>query len=159
MVKCRRGVAGARYAWARPRPPALEVKNPTQAEGLEKYKEMSILGLLCLLCALVAGLFLVLYGLQRRDLKSLELLSRLCHHGPLSIARLSEGSQITRQGVTKHLQALADAGLVRGTREGRERIWELEPERIEDAQHCLAQISEQWDSAILRLQDFLSKNP
>jgi diguanylate cyclase (GGDEF)-like protein/PAS domain S-box-containing protein len=37
---------------------------------------MSILGLLCLLCALVAGLFLVLYGLQRRDLKSLELLSR-----------------------------------------------------------------------------------
>src|SRR4029077_3734905 len=76
MVKCRRGVAGARYAWARPRPPALEVKNPTQAEGLEKYKEMSILGLLCLLCALVAGLFLVLYGLQRRDLKSLELLSR-----------------------------------------------------------------------------------
>jgi diguanylate cyclase (GGDEF)-like protein/PAS domain S-box-containing protein len=37
---------------------------------------MSILGLLCLLCALVAGLFLVLYALQRRDLKSLEQLSR-----------------------------------------------------------------------------------
>ena len=37
---------------------------------------MSFLGLLCLLCALVAGLFLVLYGLQRRDLKSLEQLSR-----------------------------------------------------------------------------------
>ncbi len=37
---------------------------------------MSFLGLLCLLCALVAGLFLVLYGLQRRDLKSVEELSR-----------------------------------------------------------------------------------
>jgi diguanylate cyclase (GGDEF)-like protein/PAS domain S-box-containing protein len=37
---------------------------------------MSFLGLLCLLCALVAGLLLVLYGLQRRDLKSVEQLSR-----------------------------------------------------------------------------------
>ena len=37
---------------------------------------MSILGLLCLLCALVAGLLLLLYGLQRRDLKSFEQLSR-----------------------------------------------------------------------------------
>ncbi|HYK99808.1 MAG TPA: EAL domain-containing protein [Steroidobacteraceae bacterium] len=37
---------------------------------------MSFLGLLCLLCALVAALLLVLYGLQRRDLKSVEQLSR-----------------------------------------------------------------------------------
>jgi len=37
---------------------------------------MSILGLLCLLFALIAALFLVLYGLQRRDLKSLEQLSQ-----------------------------------------------------------------------------------
>ena len=37
---------------------------------------MSILGLLCLLCALIAALFLVLYGLQRRDLKSVEQLSQ-----------------------------------------------------------------------------------
>src|SRR5215469_15924880 len=37
---------------------------------------MSILGLLCLLFALIAALLLVLYGLQRRDLKSVERLSR-----------------------------------------------------------------------------------
>jgi diguanylate cyclase (GGDEF)-like protein/PAS domain S-box-containing protein len=37
---------------------------------------MSILGLLCLFCALIAALFLVLYGLQRRDLKSVEQLSQ-----------------------------------------------------------------------------------
>src|SRR5215469_17719320 len=37
---------------------------------------MSILGLLCLFFALIAALFLVLYGLQRRDLKSLEQLSQ-----------------------------------------------------------------------------------
>ena len=37
---------------------------------------MSILGLLCLFFALIAALFLVLYGLARRDLKSLEQLSQ-----------------------------------------------------------------------------------
>ena len=37
---------------------------------------MSILGLLCLFFALIAALFLVLYGLQRRDLKSLGQLSQ-----------------------------------------------------------------------------------
>src|ERR1700751_325901 len=37
---------------------------------------MSILGLLCLFFALIAALFLVLYGLQRRDLKSVERLSQ-----------------------------------------------------------------------------------
>ncbi len=37
---------------------------------------MSILGLLCLLFALIAALFLVLYGLQRRDLKTVEQLSQ-----------------------------------------------------------------------------------
>jgi len=37
---------------------------------------MSIVGLLCLLFALIAALFLLLYGLQRRDLKSVEQLSQ-----------------------------------------------------------------------------------
>ncbi|HLJ37958.1 MAG TPA: EAL domain-containing protein [Steroidobacteraceae bacterium] len=37
---------------------------------------MSIVGLLCLLFALIAALLLVLYGLQRRDLKSVEKLSQ-----------------------------------------------------------------------------------
>jgi len=54
----------------------------------------------------------------------------LVHDGPLSIARLSEGTAITRQGITKHLHALADAGLVKGSQQGRERIWELEPRRL-----------------------------
>jgi diguanylate cyclase (GGDEF)-like protein/PAS domain S-box-containing protein len=44
-------------------------------KGLEVF-QMSILGLLCLFCALIAALFLVLYGLQRRDLKSVEQLSQ-----------------------------------------------------------------------------------
>jgi DNA-binding transcriptional ArsR family regulator len=56
------------------------------------------------------------------DESRLRIVARLCAGGPLSIARLTEGSNITRQAVTKHLQALSNAGLVRSDRSGRERI-------------------------------------
>ena len=93
------------------------------------------------------------------DETRLKLVSRLCVEGPLSIARLSAGSDITRQAITKHLQALSDAGLVHGARSGRERIWQLEPRRLEKARHCLEQISEQWDAAIERLRGFVEREP
>jgi DNA-binding transcriptional ArsR family regulator len=89
------------------------------------------------------------------DATRLALVGRLCVEGPLSIARLSEGAGVTRQAVTKHLHALGDAGLVRHTRHGRERIWELEPKRLEKARRCLGQIADDWDAAIGRLKAFV----
>jgi DNA-binding transcriptional ArsR family regulator len=91
------------------------------------------------------------------DETRLRLVARLCVDGPLSIVRLSEEAAITRQAITKHLHALADAGVVRGTRHGRERIWELEPRSLERARRSLDQISEQWDAAIGRLKAFVEK--
>jgi DNA-binding transcriptional ArsR family regulator len=91
------------------------------------------------------------------DATRLRLVGRLSADGPLSIARLSEGAGVTRQAVTKHLQALGDAGLVRNTRRGRERIWELEPKRLERAQRFLGQIADEWDAAISRLKAFVEE--
>jgi len=54
--------------------------------------------------------------------------------------------------ITKHLHLLTDARLVRGSRQGRERVWELEPEPLEKARRCLDLISEQWDQALARLK-------
>jgi DNA-binding transcriptional ArsR family regulator len=86
------------------------------------------------------------------DEMRLLLVARLCQQGPLSIAKLTAGSDVTRQAVTKHLHVLADAGLVRGTRDGRESVWELEPRRLEEARRYLDLISKQWDSALRRLK-------
>jgi DNA-binding transcriptional ArsR family regulator len=89
----------------------------------------------------------------------LTLVSKLCREGPLSIARLSEGTSVTRQAITKHLHTLADAGVVSGTRSGRERIWEIETTRLEKARQCLERISDQWDAAIERLEAFVEEKP
>ncbi len=91
------------------------------------------------------------------DATRLAVVARLCADGPLSIARLSDGAQVTRQAITKHLHALAAAGLVRDSRRGRERIFELEPRRLEKARRCLDQVSEQWDEAIDRLKAFVDE--
>ena len=86
------------------------------------------------------------------DESRLQIVRKLCKGGPLSITQLTEGADISRQAVTKHLQALDRAGLVRSERQGRERIWRFEPKRIDEVRRYLAQISAQWDDALGRLK-------
>src|SRR5690242_19703469 len=74
------------------------------------------------------------------DQTRLALVDRLCVAGPLSIARLTEGTAVTRQAVTKHLRVLADAGLARGTRIGRDHVWEIDPNRLDETLRWLDQI-------------------
>ena len=93
------------------------------------------------------------------DPTRLRLVARLCAEGPLSITQLSEGAGVTRQAITKHLNSLADAGLARNRRNGRELIWELETRRLETARRCLDHISDQWEVAIGRLKAFVEKEP
>src|SRR5512138_887174 len=89
------------------------------------------------------------------DTTRLGLVSRLCTDGPLSITQLREGTDVTRQAITKHLLALADVGLVRDERRGRERLWALAPEPLDDARRYLDEISAHWDDAIERLRAFV----
>jgi DNA-binding transcriptional ArsR family regulator len=86
------------------------------------------------------------------DRTRLQVVTRLCRDGPMSIARLTDGSAVTRQAIAKHLRVLARAGLVRGHRRGRERHWELEPRRLEAARTYLDLVSTRWDDALERLR-------
>jgi DNA-binding transcriptional ArsR family regulator len=89
------------------------------------------------------------------DETRLRLLVRLSSGGPGSIVQLSQKSEVSRQAISKHLQVLSDAGLVRGNRRGRECIWELEPKRLADAHQYLDRISQKWDEALDRLKRFV----
>jgi DNA-binding transcriptional ArsR family regulator len=89
------------------------------------------------------------------DATRLRIVARLCDGGPLSIVRLTEDAQVSRQAITKHLRALEEAGLVRSGRAGRERIWKLETRRLHEARRYLDQISGQWDAALERLRAFV----
>ena len=86
------------------------------------------------------------------DETRLQLLSRLCHQGPLSIARLSEGVDMTRQAITKHLETLESSGLLEAKRDGRQRLYQFTPTRLQAARRYLEQVSAHWDDALERLR-------
>jgi DNA-binding transcriptional ArsR family regulator len=89
------------------------------------------------------------------DETRLRLINRLSSGGPGSITQLSSKSDVSRQAITKHLRVLADAGLVRSTRKGREQVWDLETKRLADAHEYLDKISKGWDEALDRLRSFV----
>jgi DNA-binding transcriptional ArsR family regulator len=89
------------------------------------------------------------------DETRLRVVARLCAAGPLSITRLTEGTCVSRQAVTKHLRVLAGAGLVRGARSGRESVWKLDPRRLAEARRLLDMISKEWDDTLGRLKAFV----
>ncbi|MEJ2449896.1 MAG: metalloregulator ArsR/SmtB family transcription factor [Gammaproteobacteria bacterium] len=89
------------------------------------------------------------------DPTRLKLVAVLCAGGALSIAQLTATTHISRQGVTKHLQMLAEAGVVRDTRQGRQRLWQLEPGQIEEAKRALEVIGQQWEAALGKLKAFV----
>ncbi len=86
------------------------------------------------------------------DVTRLELVSRLSDGKQYSIVQLTDGLGLTRQGVTKHLQVLKQAGIVSCKRVGRESRFTIRPDPIVKARDYLARASAQWDEAIERLR-------
>ena len=93
------------------------------------------------------------------DATRLRLIALLCAGGAASIAQLTAGTDVTRQAVTKHLQVLADAGLVRDIKLGRERFWEFDPLQLEEARSSLETIARQWDFALGKLKLAMESRP
>jgi DNA-binding transcriptional ArsR family regulator len=86
------------------------------------------------------------------DATRLSVLGRLADGRPQSIARLTAGTHLTRQAVTKHLRVLEGVRVVRSVRVGRESQFALLPKAIDDARDYLDCVSQQWDDALARLK-------
>ncbi|MES2612674.1 MAG: metalloregulator ArsR/SmtB family transcription factor [Pseudomonadota bacterium] len=107
--------------------------------------------------AALSGLAPVFFALG--DETRLRLVALLCAGGMFSIAQLTAHTAITRQAVTKHLQVLAHAGVVRDVKVGRERLWQLDPQQIAAARQSLEAMGRQWDGALLRLKQLVESPP
>lgn len=89
------------------------------------------------------------------DETRLRVVARLCEEGPLAIVRLTEGTELSRQAVTKHLHVLEDAGIVKSERDGRENVWKLQPRRLVETRRWLEVVSKGWDDTLTRLKTFV----
>jgi DNA-binding transcriptional ArsR family regulator len=68
----------------------------------------------------------------------------LLAEGERPVGRLAEPFDTTRPAISQHLRILLDAGLVSEHRHGRERRYQLQPERLREVQAWLRQYERFW---------------
>jgi DNA-binding transcriptional ArsR family regulator len=83
----------------------------------------------------------------------------LSEHGPGSATELAERLPVTRQAVSKHLAALAEAGLVEVAEvEGREKRFRLTPAPLAEAASWMASVGWEWDARLEALRRHVERS-
>lgn len=80
------------------------------------------------------------------------LLITLAEASPQTATQLAQEFGITRQGIAKHLDLLAEAGLVEAESVGREKRYQLTPEPLHDVTDWIEAIGAKWEERLLRLK-------
>ena len=75
----------------------------------------------------------------------------------MPITQVSEQFEISRQGVTKHLKTLEEAGLVQISSQGRERFCYADALPLKEVNKWLNGYAEFWDESMGNLESYLDK--
>ncbi len=73
----------------------------------------------------------------------------------LSITQISNQFEISRQGITKHIKTLEEAGLVYIDTQGRERFCNANPKELKEVNKWIQFYSQFWDDKLQGLGDYL----
>jgi DNA-binding transcriptional ArsR family regulator len=87
-----------------------------------------------------------------------QVVEMLAREPSVTATGLAAELPISRQAVSKHLAALGSAGLVRRHRSGRETLYELQPQPLEQASDWIAEVGAEWDDRLARLQRLLERD-
>lgn len=87
------------------------------------------------------------------------LLERLAAHGTATATVLAEELPVSRQAVVQHLAVLDAVGLVRGWREGRERRFEVRPERLSETARWMDGLAARWDHRLAAIKRLAETDP
>ena len=85
-----------------------------------------------------------------------QVLDLLVSHGEVSASWLAERVPFSRQAVSKHLVVLERSGLISRRKQGREVLYQVEAERLDQAARAMAELAARWDQrlgAIKRLAE------
>lgn len=86
------------------------------------------------------------------------IVARLCDDGPLPTIVLKQGTELSRQAITKHLRVLEQAGILRSDRMGRDRAWGIDGQALAMTSDTLARISALWDARLERLRALVERD-
>ncbi len=78
--------------------------------------------------------------------------------GEQSVSQLAARFTVTRPAISQHLKVLLDAGLVSEQRQGRERIYRLHPQPLQELDSWLEPYHRLWDVRLDRLENVLKRH-
>lgn len=92
-----------------------------------------------------------------------QLLTTLAENSPKTATQLKRelfpgDAEITRQGIMKHLNMLARAGLVKAKASGREKRYSFTPEPLDSVTEWITALSAKWDERLQRLKDLVEND-
>ena len=91
------------------------------------------------------------------DETRLALVVKLSDGRAHSISQLTRGTRLTRQAITKHLRVLEGAGMVHSVREGRESLFEFNPQPVIGLKEYIDLVSGEWDRALVGLKNLVER--
>jgi DNA-binding transcriptional ArsR family regulator len=80
------------------------------------------------------------------------VLDLLVSNGEASAWSLAEHVPFSRQAVSKHLVVLEEAGLVSRRKQGREVLYQVEVNRLDQASRAMADLAAQWDRRLTSIK-------
>ncbi|WP_087015337.1 helix-turn-helix transcriptional regulator [Leucobacter sp. 7(1)] len=78
---------------------------------------------------------------------------------PLSVGSLASSFEMSRPSVSEHLKVLKDAGLVSEERQGRERIYRVDPRTLRPVADWLSPYESFWRESLKDLREHLDTDP
>jgi DNA-binding transcriptional ArsR family regulator len=85
------------------------------------------------------------------------VVERLAASGTATPTQLAGDLPVSRQAVAKHLASLEAAGLVHGTRVGRNTVYRLDPAPLTAATEWLERVGTEWDRRLAALADHVGE--
>jgi DNA-binding transcriptional ArsR family regulator len=85
------------------------------------------------------------------------VLLRLVGEGEKNVTALLEPYSMSQPAVSKHLRILRDAGLVRMRKQGRERLYGIDAQRLRQVHDWVSHFERYWDERLDALGDYLDR--
>jgi DNA-binding transcriptional ArsR family regulator len=80
------------------------------------------------------------------------VLDLVVSNGDVSASWLAGRVPFSRQAVSKHLVVLEEAGLVSRRKQGREVLYQIEADRLDQATRAMAEVAAQWDQRLATIK-------
>jgi DNA-binding transcriptional ArsR family regulator len=80
------------------------------------------------------------------------VLDLIVRRGQASASALADEVPFSRQAVSKHLAVLEEAGLVLRRREGREVLYSVRADRLQEATRAMVRLASDWDRRLLAIK-------